>query len=31
MMDRQSQQKQAIEKAYGMDDIGEEYIDFLRY
>ena len=26
MMDRQSQQFQAIEKAYGMDNIGDEYI-----
>jgi hypothetical protein len=26
MMDRQSQQFQAIEKAYGMENIGDEYI-----
>ncbi len=26
MMDRQSQQFEAIEKAYGMDKIGDEYI-----
>ena len=32
MMDRQSQQFQAIEKAYGMDDIGDEYIfSMIRY